>query len=105
MYFNLTKKTRATNNLVDKNVNASAYGGLNDFGKLVVKEMNRLGMIVDISHVSEATMVDVLATSKAPVMFSHSSVWELCNHTRNVKDHVLEKLVNFFGFTLLSGKF
>ena len=84
---------RATNNLVDLKPNASDYGSLNDFGKLVVKEMNRLGMIVDISHVSQATMEDVLETSKAPVMFSHSSVWSLCNHTRNVKDHVLQKLV------------
>lgn len=57
--------------------------------------MNRLGMIVDISHVSQATMEDVLDVSKAPVMFSHSSVWNLCNHTRNVKDHVLKKLVIF----------
>ncbi len=75
--------------------NASAYGGLNDFGSLVIKEMNRLGMIIDLSHVSTQTMVDVLDQSKAPVIFSHSSVYELCNHTRNVKDFVLDKLVIF----------
>ena len=57
--------------------------------------MNRLGMIVDISHVSTKKMEDVLEVSKAPVMFSHSSVYQLCNHIRNVKDHVLDSLVNF----------
>jgi membrane dipeptidase len=54
--------------------------------------MNRLGMIVDISHVSHGVMLDVLESSKAPVIFSHSSVWELRNHPRNVKDDVLLKL-------------
>ena len=54
--------------------------------------MNRLGMIVDISHVSEGVMETVLDNSKAPVIFSHSSVYKIKNHHRNVKDHVLEKL-------------
>jgi membrane dipeptidase len=54
--------------------------------------MNRLGMIVDISHVSHGVMLDVLESSKAPIIFSHSSVWELRNHHRNVKDDVLLKL-------------
>ncbi len=56
--------------------------------------MNRLGMIVDISHVSYKTMLDVFEITKSPVMFSHSNVYNLCNHTRNVRDDVLLKLVN-----------
>lgn len=84
----------ATNNLVDNMPNPEQYGGLNDFGRLVVKEMNRLGMIVDIAHTSTKTMEDVLETSKSPVMFSHSSVYKFCKNTRNVKDHVLKKLVS-----------
>jgi membrane dipeptidase len=86
----------ATNNLVDRFANASSYGGLTKFGRTVIQEMNRLGMIVDISHVSYQTQLDVLEESKAPVMFSHSSVFALCNHSRNVRDDVLLKLVRIF---------
>jgi membrane dipeptidase len=59
----------------------------------VVREMNRLGMLVDISHVAEDTMVDALNISQAPVIFSHSSAFALCPHRRNAPDHVLAKLV------------
>ena len=83
----------ATNNLVDRLENASSYGGLTKFGRTVIQEMNRLGMIVDISHVSYQTQLDVLDESKAPVMFSHSSVYAICKHTRNARDDVLLKLV------------
>ncbi|XP_055386282.1 uncharacterized protein LOC129615209 [Condylostylus longicornis] len=68
----------------------------------IIREMNRLGMIVDLSHVSTGTMRDALSTTEAPVIFSHSSAYELCNSSRNVKDDVLLSLAKNGGIVMVN---
>lgn len=68
------------------------HDGLSDFGRQVVAEMNRLGMIVDVSHISDKAFYDVLSLFKVPVMASHSSVRSICNHPRNMSDDMIRAL-------------
>ncbi|MDE3173790.1 MAG: dipeptidase [Gemmatimonadota bacterium] len=85
-------------------VNGTRTGGLTDFGKDVIREMNRLGMLVDVSHVSDSTFYDVLATSRDPIIASHSSARALGGHVRDLSDDMLRAVarndgvvnVNFF---------
>jgi membrane dipeptidase len=78
------------------------HGGLNDFGREVVKEMNRLGMIVDISHVSDDTVDDVLAVSRAPVIASHSSCRALASVKRNLTDDHIKRIAKAGGVVMIS---
>lgn len=81
-----------TTSWADSATDAPKWGGLSPFGEDVVREMNRLGMMVDLSHVSEETMLDAMRVSDAPVIFSHSSARALTAHPRNVPDSVLRLL-------------
>ena len=76
------------------------HGGLSEFGKTVIGEMNRLGMIIDLAHVSDAVMHQVLELSRAPLVWSHSNVRALCNHRRNVPDEVLARVAGNGGIVM-----
>ena len=106
-YMTLTHNT--TLDWADAANDAPEHDGLTPFGERVVKEMNRLGMLVDISHVSPATMADALRVSKAPLIASHSSAFAICPSPRNVPDDILKEvkknggvvMVNFYsGFVV-----
>lgn len=101
-YMTLTHNN--TNNWADACCDTSKHNGLSDFGKEVVREMNRLGMLIDVSHVSDKTMSDVFDVSKAPVIASHSSARALAERPRNIPDDLLRRfgqnggvvMVNFY---------
>jgi membrane dipeptidase len=82
--------------------NVKHHNGMTDFGKDVVREMNRLGMIVDISHVSDATFYQALLISQAPVIASHSSSRELTNQPRNMTDDMLRAMTNNGGVVMVN---
>src|SRR5260370_41573510 len=76
----------------DSSTDTAVHNGLTDFGKDVVPEMNRLGVMVDISHVSDKTFYDALEVSKAPLIASHSSCRAICDARRNMTDHMMTNL-------------
>ncbi|MDR2087604.1 MAG: membrane dipeptidase [Dysgonamonadaceae bacterium] len=88
----ITLSHNGDNDICDSNRGKAEHNGLSDFGKKVVREMNRMGIMVDISHTSEKTSFDVLAISKHPVIASHSSVKALCDHPRNLSDSLIRAI-------------
>lgn len=88
----MTLTHNVTLDWADAATGEARHGGLTEFGKEVVREMNRLGMIVDLSHVSPATMSDALDATEAPVIFSHSNARALADVARNVPDSILKRL-------------
>lgn len=99
-YMTLTHNN--TNNWADSCCDVAKHNGLSDFGKDVVREMNRLGMLVDISHVSDKTMNDVLDVSTAPVIASHSSARALADRTRNIPDDLLRRIAKNGGVVMVN---
>ncbi len=99
-YMTLTHS--GNNDWADSGTDEPAHGGLTAFGREVIGEMNRLGMLVDLSHTSPETMNDVLDIAEAPVIFSHSSARALTDHRRNVPDDVLRRLPDNGGVVMVT---
>src|SRR5262245_10861337 len=98
----MTLTHNVTNDWADAALDSARHGGLTEFGREVVREMNRLGMLVDLSHVSPATMSDALDVTEAPVIFSHSSARALTEHPRNVPDSILQRLPKNGGVVMVT---
>ncbi|MFP3940614.1 MAG: dipeptidase [Thermoanaerobaculia bacterium] len=98
----LTLTHSANTAWADSSTDAPEHGGLSAFGEEVVREMNRLGMLVDLSHVSAQAMHDALDTTEAPIIFSHSSARALTAHPRNVPDDVLRRLPEDGGVVMVT---
>ena len=99
-YMTLTHS--ATIDWADSGTDTARHGGLTKFGEEVVREMNRLGMLVDLSHVSPGTMSDALNVSEAPVIFSHSSARAVTDVPRNVPDSILKRLPQNGGIVMVT---
>jgi len=99
-YMTLTHNN--TNDWADSARDAARHNGLTPFGKEVVREMNRLGMLVDVSHVSDKTMSDVLDVSTAPIIASHSSARALADHPRNIPDDLLRRIAKGGGVVMVN---
>jgi len=98
----MTLTHNVTHDWADAHRDEAKNNGLSDFGKEVVREMNRLGMLVDISHVSVKVMNDVLDVSSAPIIASHSSARAINDHTRNVPDDVLKRVAKNGGMIMIN---
>ncbi|WP_439496778.1 dipeptidase [Bosea sp. (in: a-proteobacteria)] len=89
-----------THDWCDSATDAPRHDGLSSFGMRVIRRMNRLGMIVDLAHVAPKAMHDVLDVSRAPVVWSHSNAFSLCDHPRNVPDDVLDRVFGAGGLVM-----
>jgi membrane dipeptidase len=98
----MTLTHASTSDWADAATDEARHGGLSEFGEQVVREMNRLGMLVDISHVSAETMDDVLRVSRAPVVASHSGARAINDHPRNVPDSVLRRIAENGGVVMVN---
>jgi len=98
----MTLTHNVTHDWADAHRDEAKNNGLSDFGKEVVREMNRLGMLVDISHVSDKVMADVLDITTAPIIASHSSARGVANHTRNVPDDILKRVAQNGGVIMIN---
>jgi membrane dipeptidase len=98
----LTLTHNVTLDWADAALDTARHGGLTEFGREVVREMNRLGLLVDLSHVAPATMSDALEVTESPVIFSHSSARALADHPRNVPDSVLARLPKNGGVVMVT---
>ena len=104
----ITLTHNGDNDVADSAASGTRWGGLSPFGREVVKEMNRLGVMIDLSHASDATFYDCLNLSEAPVVATHSCCRAICNHRRNLTDEMLRELgkkdgyvgINFYPFFL-----
>ncbi|HLB54956.1 MAG TPA: dipeptidase [Gemmatimonadales bacterium] len=97
----MTLTHNVTLDWADAALDQGRHGGLTPFGEEVVREMNRLGMLVDLSHVSPGTMSDAFEVSEAPVIFSHSAARALVNHARNVPDSILVRMATNGGLVMV----
>jgi len=98
----MTLTHNVTLDWADAALDSARHGGLTEFGKEVVREMNRLGMLVDLSHTSPGTMSDALDVTEAPVVFSHSAVRAIVDHPRNVPDSILARLPKNGGVVMVT---